>query len=441
MVKNTKVFGLFLTFLIALSVLAIVPIASANSDLQVNYLKIDGEVLDPVTSGGMTLEVQRGETLPIRLRVSAINNDVNDVQVSAGIYGYKYSQYEQSKIYDITKPFDLTLGDTKNVDLNLEVPVNMLSQDTKLRIMVADKDTATAYIIEYELDVVGVDSSNAVVIKEAYLNPSNTVAAGNALSALVKVKNIGSEDFTDGLTLTVSVPELNLRDTETIDELNADSSASFEKTILRFPSSTPVGTYTVQYTVKYDEYESVTKTDVVTVTACQAEACNAASSSSNGKTLIQVPSSQVVYDNGVEAVYPLTITNDGTAAKAYSIAVSGVDAWGTARVDPGSSVIVPAKSTATVYLYVSTNDDVQAGDKVFKLVVSTDSEQKEIPLTAQVKASEDNTSSSNNWDGLKRTLEVALIILVIVLILIGLIVGFNKLRGSGSDDDDAKTYY
>ena len=118
MVKNTKVFGLVLTFLMVLSVLAIVPIASANTDLQVEYLKIDGEVLDPVTSGGLTLEVKRGEDLPIRIRVSAANNDVKDVQVSAGIYGYQYSQYENSKIYDISNKFDLDPGNTKIVDLD-----------------------------------------------------------------------------------------------------------------------------------------------------------------------------------------------------------------------------------------------------------------------------------------------------------------------------------
>jgi len=438
MVKNTKIFGLMLTFLVVLSVLAIVPIASANTDLQVDYLKIDGEVLNPVNAGGMTLQVQRGETLPIRLRVSGINNDVKDVQVSAGIYGYKYSNYEQSKIYTITKPFDLDLGNTKNVDLNLEVPTNMDSKDMKLRIMVADSDSV-AYIIEYELDVKGVDSDSAVVIKEAYLDPSNTVPAGRALRAIVKVKNIGTEDFTDGLTLTVSVPALNIRGTETIDELNADDSEVFEETMLRFPSSVAPGTYTVQYTVTYDEYESVTKTDVVTVTPCESSACGA-STSEESKTVIQVPSNQMVYTNGAEAVYPITISNMGASAKAYSILISGIDAWGTARVDPGSSVIVPAKSTATVYVYVAANEDVQAGDKVFKVTVGSDGENKEIPLTAKVVASEDETTSAS-WDGLKRTLEVALIILVIVLILIGLIVGFNKLRGNGSDDDDAKTYY
>lgn len=443
MVKNTKVFGLVLTFLIVLSVLAIVPIASANTDLQVNYLKIDGEVLDSTATGGLTLEVKRGENLPIRVRVSAVNNDIKDVQVSAGIYGYQYSQYESSKIYDISNAFDLDAGDTKNVDLNLNIPTKMDSQDMKLRIMVADRDSPNAYIKEYELDVKGISRDKAVVIKEAYLNPSNKVMAGRALSALVKVKNIGSDDLGDGVTLTVSVPELNIRDTETLDKLDADETQTFEKTILRFPSDAKPGNYEVDYTIKFDEYESVTKTDVVTVTPCQSVTCGAAKPKNEGTTVIQIPKTQVVYQSGAESVYPLMINNMGDSSKAYTIAVSGVDAWGTSRVDPGSSIVIPAKSTATVFLYVAANDKTTAGEKYFKVTVGTDGDVKEIPLSAQVKASENNSSTnSNDWSGLKKTLEVALIILVIILILIGLIVGFNKLRGSGNDDDeDAKTYY
>ncbi|MCA9478614.1 MAG: hypothetical protein KC535_05695, partial [Nanoarchaeota archaeon] len=69
--------------------------------------------------------------------------------------------------------------------------------------------------------------------------------------------------------------------------------------------------------------------------------------------------------------------------------------------------------------------------------VSSDGEQKVIPLSVIV--SENNNAGS--WDGLKRVLEIGLIIVVIVLILIGLIVGFNKLRGNDDDDEDAKTYY
>lgn len=437
MAKNVKLFGLFILVVLSLSFIGVVEDVSANPDLSIEYLKIDGEPLDPYTTpGALTLEVARGESLPIRVRVSALNNDVEDVQVTAGIYGYRYSQYESEKVYDSSKVFDLEAGNTKNIDLDLEIPTKMDKEDLKLRIMVADRDSP-AYIAEYELDVTGVDSDNAVMIKEAYLSPSNEVMAGRALSALVKVENIGDDDL-DDITLIVSVPELNIRDTETLDELEADESETFEKIILRFPKDAAAGSYVVEYTVKFDEYESVTETDVVRVLECQDVACGAAPAD-DGKSVVQIPNTQIVTKGTAGGVYPIMINNMGMNTKAYTITIQGVDAWGTARIDPGSSVVIPAQSTATVFLYVKANDDTEAGEKYFKVSVGTDGDMREVPLSATVQEGEGTDAS---WNGLKRTLEVVLIILVIVLILIGLIVGFNKLRGSSDDDDDdSKTYY
>jgi uncharacterized membrane protein len=116
----------------------------------------------------------------------------------------------------------------------------------------------------------------------------------------------------------------------------------------------------------------------------------------------------------------------------------GVDAWGTARIDPSATVIVPAQDSTTVFLYISANDGVQAGEKFFQVSITSDGVTETVPLTAIVA---EDAQEEESWDGLKRTLEIGLIILVIILILIGLIVGFNKLRGSDDDDEDAKTYY
>lgn len=437
MVKNTKLFG-FLMVVLALSTFLVVATpALANSNLQIQYLKIDGEEHDPYDPDGLYLEVNRGQDLPIRLKVYAENDDVEDVQISAGLYGYEYSQYEQSKVFDMSKTFDLDVDRTRTVDLDLEVPLKMEDDELLLRIFVADRDSLS-YTMEYKLDVVGVEDEDAIVIKEAYLSPSNEVMAGRALSALVKVENVGQEDL-DDVTLIVSVPELNIRDTETLDELDYEEKETFEKIILRFPVDTQPGDYIVEYTVKFDEYESVTRTDLVNVLACESAVCGAQEDTADtGKTLITVPNKQIVTKGTTGAVYPVLINNMGDNAKAYTIEVQGLDMWGTARMDPGATLVVPAKNSQTVFLYVQANDDAQAGEKYFKLSITSDEDVKDIPLTASVQ----EESAAGGWDGLKRVLEIGLIVLVIILIIIGLIVGFNKLRGSGDDDDDdAKTYY
>ena len=431
--KNTKLFSVLLIAM-AMALVAVTPLATATTDLNVDYIKIDGEELDPAASG-ITLEVTRGEEIDLRVRVSAMNNDLENVQVSAGLYGYQYSQYESSKIYDVSNTFDLEAGNTRNVDLDLEIPTQMDDEDIKLRLLVADR-TGTAYIMEYNLDVEGTDRDNAVIIKEAYLSPSNTVMAGRALSSLVKIENIGQRDL-DDVTLIVRVPELNLQDTETLDELEQDEVETFEKIILRFPKDAIAGDYLVEYMVKFDEYETVTATDIVTVTPCENVACGAAPAEDDGQTVVQVPSAQMAVAGGSEAVYPILLNNMGNTAKAYTIQVAGVNTWGSARLDPGASIIVPAKSTATAFVYVAVDEEASAGEKYFKVTLGTDGEMKEIPLSLQVSAAEEQAGDSA---GLQRTLEIALIVLIVILILIGLIVGFNKLRGN-SNDDDAKTYY
>ena len=438
MVKNAKLFSFIMVILALSTFLVVVTPVLANNNLKIDYLKINDEEQDAYSPDGLYLEVQRGQDLSIRLKVHAENDDVQDVQISAGLYGYEYSQYEQNKIFDMSKTFDLKADRTRSVDLNLKVPLNMNTDDLLLRIFVADRDSLS-YTQEYKLDVVGVDNENAVVIKDAYLSPSNEVMAGRALSALVKVENVGQKDFDDA-TLVVSVPALNIRDTETLDQLDSGDKETFEKTILRFPKDAQPGDYVVDYTVKFDEYESVTKTGVITVLPCEDVACGASSNepAETGKTLITVPNKQIVTIGTTGAVYPILINNMADSAKTYTIQVQGVDMWGTAQMDPGTTVIVPAKNSQTVFLNLQANEDAQAGEKYFKLTVNSDGDTKDIPLTASV---QEGTNAAS-WDGLKKVLEIGLIILVIILIIIGLIVGFNKLRGSGDDDDeDAKTYY
>lgn len=435
MVLNTKIFGLVA---LAMIVLAFVPaFAAANSDLDIQYLKINDEQVNTYNQTDKLWEVERGDTLPIRLRISALA-DVKDVQITAGIYGYQYSQYDGDSLIQTTKTFDLDESHEKTVDLTLQVPVKMAVGNYKLRIFVADQDSLS-YTAQYNLAIKGIADEKAVVIKEAYLNPGDEVMAGRGLSALVKVENMGDNPIDDA-TLIVSVPELGIRDTETLDELGVDEKETFERVMLYFPKDTKAGTYNVEYKVTFDEFQSTTKTGYVTVSPCKSTVCGAAPAvKDDQKTFITVPNSQPVVQ-GNEIVYPVMINNAGNSAKAYALSVQGIESWGTARIDPSASVIVPAGNSGTVFLHLTANQDAPIGEQYFKISVVSDGTSKDIPLTAIVGAqvADDDATS---WNGLKKTLEIGLIVLVIILILIGLIVGFNKLRGSDNDDDDSKTYY
>ncbi|MCF7799142.1 hypothetical protein K9M74_04525 [Candidatus Woesearchaeota archaeon] len=426
-----KILSVMMVALLAFAMLPGFVAAEDPVGLDVLYIKIDGEehsVYDDNTEN--VLEVRRGQTLPIRVRVAAAT-DIEDVQIIATISGYEFSEFETDKVLQQTRTFDMDAGREKSVDMELQIPVKMESDEagaipTKLRIFVTDRADLVK-VFEYNLDVQGVERQEAILIKEAYLNPSDEVLAGRALSALVKVENVGDNDL-DSVTLMVSVPELNIKDTETLDDLEAGQKATFEETILRFPKSAQPGFYTVEYKVKFNDYYSVVKTSAVEVLAAQV------AEDTDDNSVITVPSMQAM--TGDSVIFPISVQNNANEDKSYVLSVQGVESWGTYTVDPNPTVIVSAGQTKTVFLHVTANDGV-VGNQIFQLSIESDNEVKQVSLTAAVA---DNGARS--WDGLKKTLEIGLIILVIILILIGLVVGFNKLRGSDDDEDeDAKTYY
>ncbi|MBU0471555.1 MAG: putative S-layer protein [Nanoarchaeota archaeon] len=409
-----------------LVLLAIVLLATnfvSAQNLDILYVKINGETFD-VADGNHTnnLKVERGDELEVRIRVQAVV-DVDDVQLHALIAGSRYEE-DFDDLYETTDSFDMSVGDVDNIDLDLKIPVTMDQGYYRLRLWVTDRD-GNAYDQDYQLHIIGVGEEDAVVIKDYSFSPSSTINAGRAFTATVRVQNIGNDDL-DDIKVTVSIPELNVKDSEYLDELEADEKETLEEFLLRIPDCAKPGSYDVEIEVEFDEYESTTETTQITV--LPGDLCVAAG---EGRTVVTVPEQQE-FEAGSEIAYPIMIANQGTSAKTYTVAVSGVEAWGTSRLSPSSVVVVPGGTTKTIYLYVKADEGV-AGQKVFIATVESEEDSEAFPLTANV------ISSENSAGGLKKGLEVALVVLVIILIIVGLIIGFNKLRGS--EDEGTQTYY
>lgn len=430
---NTKLLTiLFAIFtLVSMGVVMAAP-SQAVVDLEVLDLEINGNN-QGLFGNDLNLEVARGESLDLELELGAIA-DVDDVQVTAMIGGYEYSNYEFDKIFDMSRTFNMQAGDKKFVSLSLDIPVKLESDYAKLYIEVHSRDDLRRSYY-YELSVVNVDNGNEILIKDAYLSPSNEVMAGRALTSTVRVENIGQKDF-DDVTLLVKVPALNIQAIETIESLDVDEKETFEELVLRFPKDAKAGDYVVEYQVKYDEYETVSKTDVVHVSECADVTCGAAPEQEEKVVTQLYFDSEKMLDAKSGATYPIMIQNTGKSQKTYTVSVNGVDTWGMATVNGGSLVVVPAGAMAPVYVHVVPNDGAAAGEYAFSVTVASDGSQDVLPMKAVVTQS----ASDEGQDGLQRALEIGLIVLVIILILIGLIIGFNKLRGS-DDDEDAKTYY
>lgn len=419
--KIMNVFGLLMVVmaLFSASVLAVDPANDIIKYIEINDNKVED---------GDRLEVRLGETLDIVVKVEG---PAEGVLIETALV-YEYGQYDNS-VRDQTRTFNVDAETVAYKELSVQIPIRMAKMDDALLHVFVYSANREAFIYTFPLNIEGVEREEAVLITEAYLSPS-TVMAGRGTKATVKVKNYGDKAL-DDVTLLVRVPGLNLQDVETLDEIEENEKETFENLVLRIPCDAKPGVYEVVYTLKFDEYESTTMTSSLTV--IPAEDCGATSTQEEtGKTVITVPDNQMLTVGNAGVAYPVVITNMGNNAKSYQLTVQGVESWGTARIDPSSTVIVNAGQTATAFVYVSANENAQAGEKIFQLTINDGVEQKQIPLKATISA-----DSSNDWSGLKKVLEVGLIILVIILIVIGLIVGFNKLRGNDEEDDDEKTYY
>ena len=418
-------------FLAILSILVIALFAAnvAAVGLDVEYVKLNDDILDESNGHAINYEVKRGEELDIRVKLTALEN-VADVVVRADIIGYDYSSYEHDKVSDETRTFDLTMNDTVYKNLNLMIPADHDQDYLKLRIYVADRD-GVSYEETYELHVTGIDREDAVVINDYSFSPSQNVQPGRAMTATVRVENLGNYDL-DDVKVTVSIPELNVQDSETLDELDENEKETLEEFLIRIPTNAQPGEYTVKIDVKFDKYESTSVTDTIIVSCLEGSSTcgGVVAEEETQNSLINVPSNMPITTSG--ASFPITIENRGSADLVYSLSVNGVN-WGQFSFDPSSDVIVSAGTSKTVYLHVI-EDKLEAGDKYFELQVVSGNKITKAALS--VTATEG--SSSN---GLRSALEIGLIVLVVILIIIGLIIGFSKLKDNSKEDDESETYY
>ena len=99
-------------------------------------------------------------------------------------------------------------------------------------------------------------------------------------------------------------------------------------------------------------------------------------------------------------------------------------------------VLEPGKSQV-VYLDLTVADDAAPGEHVASLdVKSGDEVLQTVVLKADVSGKEAAATESVS---LRNGLEIALIVLVVLLVVMGLVIGFSRLRKD--DDGEDQTYY
>jgi len=428
--KCTKIFSLLTVFLVSL--IAVCSMASAASVVSIDEVKVNGDIVNP--SAINKYDFDKDQNLEVKVRLSS-PQDIDNIQIEGTIRGYDHNDLME----DITDVFDMSANVTYSKTLKIPLRLRMDQDTYKLRISVADRDGDRA---EKTYELVVNTKSHRLDIKDVVLSPESEVKAGRALLAKVRVKNYGEKDE-KGIKITASIADIGASDSDYIDEIekdgNDDDEVTSEELYLRIPNCAEAGDYKVKVEVTYDDGdEKATKIipiKIVDGDICEVKAVEA--KKAEEKTILTIgPESQAVVQ-GATAVYPITISNAGSTSKTYTISVDSANG-GTVSISPSNVVVLDSGESKAVYVQF-TPAKASAGEQIFAVTVkSNEKVLKQVALKAIVSG-----AAVADQSKLRRALEVGLVVIVVILVLLGLIIGFNKLKGSdeGSKEEGGSTYY
>ncbi len=426
---------LFLVMLMTVSIVSALPV-------EIKDVKLDGDVLSPTGSNPVDVRaLDRDNQFEIKVNVIA-EADVDNAQIEVYLRGYDHSDLVQ----DISDVFDMRENRSYVKKFELNFPYRLDKDTYKLRVRVENRDgDATEQTYEIAVE----SQRHDMIIKDVVFSPSNAVVAGRSLLTTVRIENIGMVDDTNGVKVSITIPKLGVAAADYIDEIDEDDSVTSEELYLRIPPCVDAGTYDATISVVYDDGDEVATVDKQ-INVIADETCNKQEETTpqaKPKTIITVgPATQDVVAGQGGVIYPMTLTNAGPEAKTYVVSADGYAEWADVSISPANIVVVNPGEAEAVYVYLSAKEDASLGEHMFSLKVSSAGETlKEFTLKANVAEAEAPEPSTAQWSTVRKVLEIGLVVLVILLVILGLIIGFSRLRGRDTEPEDeeskSETYY
>ena len=408
-----------------------------GANVNINSVEVNDVEL---TGLGGPKNLEKTDQLDV-LVVFSINKSIENVEIEAELTGYDKS--DKDKVTDKTDVFDVVAGNVYDKRLKLELPVRFEQGTYSLKIRFeTPKGTLTeTYLVDINTQ------EHLIEIRDIVLSPENEVKAGRALLVTARIKNRGEAQEED-IKVKASISSLGISASDFIDELDeedcvdedCDDSTTSEELYMRIPDCAEPGEYTIRVCVVYDDGdEEVCETTSINVVESDTCVAPTKETMTTGKTIITIgPDTQDVSKGG-SVMYPITIANEGTESKVYSISVDSAD-WAEFSITPSNVLVVGAGESKAAYISVKPKSAV-SGLQVFSVTIkSGETILKQVPLRANILGGSIVTTGTGT---IKRVLEVGLVVLVVLLVILGLIIGFNKLKGSEEEEgkEDEKTYY
>jgi uncharacterized membrane protein len=406
---------------IALMLVLAIALATTAFALPVTVEQVKVDDVEVHTGSTNMLDVLRGDKIEVKV-VFTPSSDVNDMQLEGFFSGDEHSDVMPAS--DVTSTFDADANVTYRKTLTIPVHQFFEEDAYKLRLFFTDRN-GDELVQNYniKIDVPRHD----VMIRDVSLSPDSRIKAGSALLGVVRVRNTGEKDETD-IKVTISVPQLGATASSYIDEIESgDEEKETEELYLRIPKCAKPGVYDAEVEVSYNDgfskERAVKQIEVLADDTCED---GTAAAAVKAKTTISVGSQLESVVQGGTAVFPLTITNSGRTSKSYTVSVEAGD-WATVRVSPTSTIVLDAGKTQTVYVFVDAAKGAPVGAQALTASISSNGQALEsVTLTANVAGGKSAARSVLEW---------GLIVLVVILVILGLIIGFSRLKGGDSDEE------
>lgn len=408
-----KAFKIALMFILAI---AMVTTALA---LPITVDKVEVDDVELQVNAVNRFDVLRGDKLEVEVIFTPQQN-IDDMQIDAFFSGDEHNDVAPS--YDATPTFDADANVTYRKKLTIDLHDFFEEDDYKLRLIFSDRngqELVQNYNIKIDVP------RHGMMIRDVIFNPSSRVKAGSALLGVVRVRNTGEKDQED-IKVTMGIPRMNLYTSGFVEEIeNNDDEKSSEELFLQLSHCAQPGVYDVEIEVSFDDgFRKERTTRQIEVTNDETCEDGVVTGSTKAKTTISVGSQLESVAQGATAVFPLTITNAARTSKSYTVSVQA-GGWADVKISPTSTMVIDGGKTQTVYVFVTPDKKAPVGAQVLTATVSSNGQKLEdITLTANVAKSGSTFRSLLEW---------GLIIMVVLLVVLGLIIGFSRLKG---DEDD-----
>lgn len=324
-----------------------------EAGLKINDGPKDGEFNDVSADDSRTYPGDNIEIIDVTID-NEVGKDLENVFVTISVY----SQVDGDKIINEFESEYSDIDDNRDdqFDYAFQLPFDIIEGTYVIEYVVEAEDvdgnlsTAMAYdtfTVEQDSDHLAVES---ITIGE--------YCAGETAEFEVKIANIGTTrmDDTDDIQVKMTIGNFNfdeiIRWTE--DFRSGDSELFTFNVDIPTDATSPnlieVAVFHDRDTDSGDDGATSAQTYTLSTENC-AEA--------EGADVHGIITGTSVADGavGTPARYDLTIMNTGSSLAEYDLEVSGISGWGTSQVEPAGTITVGAGETATVYVYLTPNDN------------------------------------------------------------------------------------